>query len=840
MGRKNKKKNQQSTVPQSALAHELWGIVFLGFGFLLLISLVSHFVHKNNILGPIIGSKLSTGLVFLFGSIPSFSFPSVVIVIGIIMLKGNTLPLREIIYSGLMVLEICTLLAIHNLPIIRNENFTFVENSIGNTVTYMYSFIFGKQTFGPYFITSFALLISSILLFRLNIVTTINGIGTFFQRIWIQSSLRITKILAESRQNREKKKLVKSQAPQTKQTSLFKNEANSTVMQKTVREKKVADKQLEQPAQKEQQSSEEKNELERQLAAFRAKKSEPVKILTPEAIEKQIKERINDEMDLENEDEVDDHGIDEAAVLDPSLVDSESDEEFCKIPSMSKPQKKPAATKPYKVPAADILPDPPISASIIDRSILEENARTLEKTLLNFGVEGKVINISPGPVVTQYEIELAPGVKISKVVNLIDDLSLAVGGKKIRIEAPIPGKAAVGIELPNEEMHTVYFKHILTSDVFRKSKAKLPIIIGKNISGIPFISDITRMPHLLIAGQTGSGKSVAINSFLCTLLMTKKPDELRLILIDPKKVEMSYYEHIPHLLAPVVTESKEAVKALHWSVVEMTRRYRLLAKVHARNIDSFNHKIEEKSINPATISQGDNKKLPYIVIIVDELADLMLTASRDVEGLIQRIAQLARAVGIHLVVATQRPSVDIITGPIKANLTSRIAFRTIQSVDSRTILGSIGAEKLLGRGDMLFLRNGAPDIERYHGSFISEEDVETIVDAIRKQSYETEKIESFEEVMSGTKETIPGVADSSSSNSNDERDEKFEEAARLIVTTGLGSTSLLQRRLKLGYARAGRLMDELHDAGIVGPQEGSKVREVLVRPEDLEEMLNVQ
>ena len=289
-------------------------------------------------------------------------------------------------------------------------------------------------------------------------------------------------------------------------------------------------------------------------------------------------------------------------------------------------------------------------------------------------------------------------------------------------------------------------------------------------------------------------------------------------------------------MAPVVTESKEAVKALQWGVMEMSRRYRLLARVHARNIDSFNQKIEEKSIKEGLISENDNKKLPFIVIIVDELADLMLTASRDVEGLVQRIAQLARAVGIHLVVSTQRPSVDIITGPIKANLTSRIAFRTIQSNDSRTILDSIGAEKLLGRGDMLFLRSGAADIERYHGSFISEEDVEAIVSEIRSQNYETEKIDSFEGATAESKEYIPGVKSTSYDKG---RDERFEEAARLIVSTGLGSTSLLQRRLKLGFARAGRLMDQLHEAGIVGPPEGSKARVVLVNAEKLEDILGI-
>jgi len=422
-------------------------------------------------------------------------------------------------------------------------------------------------------------------------------------------------------------------------------------------------------------------------------------------------------------------------------------------------------------------------------------------------------------------------VKINKVVNLHNDISMAVGGQPIRIEAPIPGKSAVGIELPNSQRQIVYFKNILTSEAFIKSKAKLPVVIGTNISGAPYVADIFKMPHMLIAGQTGSGKSVCINSIIASMLMTKKPEELRLIMIDPKKVELSFYNGIPHLLSAVVTESKEAVKALHWGVGEMERRYRLLAKVAARNIDSFNSRVESGKLK-GTIPDEDNKPLPFIVIIVDELADLMTKASKDVETLIQRIAQLARAVGIHLIVATQRPSVDIITGPIKANLTSRIAFRTIQSNDSRTILDHIGAEKLLGMGDMLFLRNGAPQIERFHGAFLSEEDVEKIVGEVRKQQVNIEKIESFADVAGGDD-------DDESSIGSGPRDEYFDEAAQIIVDTGLGSTSLLQRRLNLGYARAGRIMDQLQDAGIVGPPNGSKAREVVVRPDELDETLSM-
>jgi S-DNA-T family DNA segregation ATPase FtsK/SpoIIIE len=376
----------------------------------------------------------------------------------------------------------------------------------------------------------------------------------------------------------------------------------------------------------------------------------------------------------------------------------------------------------------------------------------------------------------------------------------------------------------------VYFKDILRSDAFKKSTGKLSIIIGKNISGMPYVTDITKMPHLLIAGQTGSGKSVCINSIICSLLFTRKPEELRLILIDPKKVELTAYQGIPYLLSPVVTESREAVKALQWATKEMERRYRIIASAAARNIDSFNNKVSTGTIKEGAIKPEDNKLLPFIVIIVDELADLMMTAGRDVEVLIQRIAQLARAVGIHLIVATQRPSVDIITGKIKTNLASRIAFRTTQGVDSKTILDRGGAEKLLGLGDMLFLRSGAPDLERYHGSFISEEDVESLVKQSRDQVVNIDKIESFEKAV-GNDGDGPGGG-------NGDRDELFEQAALIIAGLGQGSTSLLQRRMKIGYARAGRLMDELEQAGIVGPQEGAKVREVRMTLEQVEGLLS--
>ena len=811
------KKTDTSDNSQNVHVQELWGVIFFASGLLILISLVSHFINPTfNILGPWLGTYLSKGLVFLVGIIPSLLFPAAIIYLGIMLFKDIEISLRTILFIGLFILEMCILLGIHNLPVITQQDFFPPQsNVVGNLFTYLLYYVFGAQRFGPYFLFIFGLLITLALALNVNIRDIIKISITAISRSWSFLSQKRVALFNRPVQVDQSNNETPADQP-------------VTIDEKSDQQKKT---QVGEEEAEEEETDKSAQILEEELAAFRAKKDEPITILTTD---QQADEEEEAKEEVEEEEEAD---IEDVAAIDPSLLDTEADEdEFCKVPTLEKEEKRPKKpSKPYEIPDPEILPDPPATANIIDRQAFEENSRILQRTLLNFGVEGKVANISPGPVVTRYEIELAPGVKISKVTGLHDDLSMALSGQKIRIEAPIPGKPAVGIELPNAEMQIVYFKNILTSDVFRKSKAKLPIVIGRSIAGNPYVSDITKMPHMLIAGQTGSGKSVAINSLLCSLLMTKTPEELRLILIDPKKVEMSYYEHIPHLMAPVVTESKEAVKALQWGVMEMSRRYRLLARVHARNIDSFNQKIEEKSIKEGLISENDNKKLPFIVIIVDELADLMLTASRDVEGLVQRIAQLARAVGIHLVVSTQRPSVDIITGPIKANLTSRIAFRTIQSNDSRTILDSIGAEKLLGRGDMLFLRSGAADIERYHGSFISEEDVEAIVSEIRSQNYETKKIDSFEEATAESKEYIPGVKSSSPDDGG--RDERFEEAARLIVSSGLGSTSLLQRRLKLGFARAGRLMDQLHDAGIVGPPEGSKAREVRVNAEQLEDIL---
>lgn len=855
---KKKQETEESVVKKSNFGHEIWGLIFLAAGVLVLISIVSHYADKDqNILGYYLGTGLSEGLVFFFGYIPVFMVPLSIGYLGWTRLRNEPLKVRSITYAFLFTIESCLILAIHHLPLLAANAEYFVKSDyIGFLFVKLILPVFGPNQFGPYFITILSLFITVLAWFRISPQKIFSGLKT--ASLWIISKLfksfaqyreRLRLERSEKEKQREldaaekQKQLIEKKAVTVTVPAVVEKASKEPAPPKAKKAKKEEpieeipfppethllsiesndnelESQVEESSEITDNADEAKKQLEQELAAFRAKKREPIKIMSIETTEVEVDDTHASSVENVEFKHVTKDVDDELTETVPLNMDDSVEE--VEIPVI--PQ------KPYEIPKPSILPDPPPQSSYVDKESIERNSMILEKTLMNFGVEGKVVFVSPGPVVTRYEIELAPGVKVSRVLNLHDDISMAVNGQRIRIEAPIPGKSAIGIELPNGERQIVHFKNILVSDAFSKTKAKLPVVIGTNISGAPYITDITKMPHVLIAGQTGSGKSVCINSVICSLLMTRTPDELRLIMIDPKKVELAFYENIPHLLSPVVTESKEAVKALQWGVIEMERRYRMLAKVGARNIDSFNTRVESGKISDI-LDDADNKPLPFIVIIVDELADLMMTASKDVEGLIQRIAQLARAVGIHLIVATQRPSVDIITGPIKANLTSRIGFRTIQSTDSRTILGHVGAEKLLGMGDMLFLRNGAPEIERFHGAFISEEDVEKIVSDIRRQNYKIDKIESFHEATGGDdNEDDQMFADG-------DRDELFEEAARIIVSIGQGSTSLLQRRMKIGYARAGRLMDELERAGFVGPPDGSKAREVLVKPDEIDELL---
>jgi len=507
---------------------------------------------------------------------------------------------------------------------------------------------------------------------------------------------------------------------------------------------------------------------------------------------------------------------------------------------------------PFELPAMSLLKSPPAGSRVIDEEDLEQQASRLEETLGHYKVEGRVTNILPGPVVTMFEFEPAPGIKVSRIANLENDLAMALRATKVRIVAPIPGKGAVGIEIPSKSREIIYLKEVLNSSAFRNPKLRLPLAIGKAIDAQPVTSDWAKMPHVLVAGTTGSGKSVCVNSFILSLLYSKTPEQLRMILVDPKMLEFSIYDGIPHLLVPVVTSPKKAAVALKWAVEEMTRRYKVLAAMNVRNIIGYNEKVdglteewsafrkaqsegreakrpdcgrEPGSDNVCFVSRGGDpigppEKMPYIVIIIDELADLMMVARKEVEESIVRLAQMARAAGIHMLLATQRPSVDVITGLIKANFPTRLSFKVSSKVDSRTVLDANGAENLLGMGDGLFLPPGSSDLTRIHGAFVSDEEVEEIVKHLKSQG-EPQYVEAV--LMGDDDEDEGGVAD-------EDLDDMYDAAVACVAEMGKASTSLLQRKLGLGYNRAARIMDSMERNGVIGPANGAKPREVYVNP----------
>lgn len=490
--------------------------------------------------------------------------------------------------------------------------------------------------------------------------------------------------------------------------------------------------------------------------------------------------------------------------------------------------------KEYIFPSTDLLT--PGTASGKGREELarsmQETADKLKRTLQDFGVGVTITNISRGPSVTRYELQPEQGVKVSKIVNLADDIKLNLAAEDIRIEAPIPGKAAIGIEVPNKEKQMVAFRDLLESDEFTKAKSKTIFAAGKDIAGKTVVADIEKMPHLLIAGATGSGKSVCINTIIMSILYKADPKDVKLLMVDPKVVELSVYNGIPHLLIPVVTDPKKAAGALNWAVAEMTDRYNKFAEAHVRNLKGYNAKIDSL---PDVEGEPKPEKMPQIVIIVDELADLMMVASNDVEGAICRLAQLARAAGIHLIIATQRPSVNVITGLIKANMPSRIAFAVTSGIDSRTILDMNGAEKLLGKGDMLFYPQGIPKPVRVQGAFVSDKEVSDVVNYIKEENGQVSYNAAVEEHMNNAESENMTVSIDSNSGTGDGRDAYFADAAKLLIEKEKGSIGMLQRYFKVGFNRAARIMDQLEEAGIVGPEEGTKPRRVLMTQEQFEQ-----
>jgi DNA segregation ATPase FtsK/SpoIIIE, S-DNA-T family len=463
----------------------------------------------------------------------------------------------------------------------------------------------------------------------------------------------------------------------------------------------------------------------------------------------------------------------------------------------------------FQLPPVGLLKVPAPTELKRTREELQENAETIRKKLQDFEVEGRIVQVSPGPIITSYEFEPAAGVKIAQVVNLADDLALALKSASVRIVGPIPGRGTVAIEVPNSEAATVYLREIFVSAEFAESKGRLPLALGKDVTGTPVVSDLTAMPHLLVAGATGSGKSVGLNAMICSILYKTTPADVRFLLIDPKRLELSIYEGIPHLLAPVVTDAKEAAARLRWIVGKMDERYKLLQTKQVRSIESYNKAV------------GPEEHLPYWVVVVDELADLMVVSAGEVQTSLVRLAQIARAVGIHLIVATQRPSVDVVTGLIKANFPTRIAFQVASKVDSRTVLDGNGAEQLLGRGDMIFVPPGANKQMRVHGAWVGDDEVRAICDFLRRQGTAV-----YEEVVLATEEEI-AAGDAA------ERDDLYWDAVHLVIGQRQASISFLQRRMRLGYPKAARFVDMMEQDRVIGPGDGAKPREVLVGPEYL-------
>ena len=498
----------------------------------------------------------------------------------------------------------------------------------------------------------------------------------------------------------------------------------------------------------------------------------------------------------------------------------------------------------FQLPPLTLLDEAQHKDARVKRDNLITNSRILEKKLSDFGVEARVVEVMPGPVITMYELEPAPGVKINRITNLADDLALALMAPSIRIIAPIPGKSVIGIEIPNLKREHVFLKDVLDNDAFLESSLRLPIALGVNFVGTPVVADLTKMPHLLIAGTTGSGKSVALNAMICSILFKAQPDDVKFLMIDPKRLELSSYGGIPHLIHPVVVDPKKASQVLRWTVEEVERRYRVISDIGAKSIDFYNEllakgpkgkafqqakeqqaepRFEDGALYPTANTGRDEQpihhvKLPYIVGVIDELSDLMMVAPRDVEESLTRLAQMARAAGIHLIIATQRPSVDVITGLIKANFPTRISFQVSSKIDSRTIIDQQGAEQLLGAGDMLFIPPGTSKLSRIHGAYVSDKEISRIVDFIKMQAqpaYDS-SIDKFQ------------LAAAQSQHEDDD-DEKYDEAVALIGELGQASISLIQRYMKIGYNRAARIIEQMEHEGIVGPSDGAKPRKVLVR-----------
>jgi DNA segregation ATPase FtsK/SpoIIIE, S-DNA-T family len=734
---------------------EIVGIIAISLGIL---SLVSMYSDSTGVVGNLIRSKSMT-----LAGFGGYIFPCIILVIGFFSIINRIDYIRKSVSLVISYLGFLTILDIYLFPFIDGISFTEKLNLaviagesgdgggiIGAFFSYLFLNLFG--TTGSY-IVIFSIILVSILVFtNASILKILNFIFIELKKI-IQSSLIVIRDF------------------------VYIDDTNKKPNRKSKKE-----------------TTQSKTELSNAPSTF-----ESADIVSTNEVDQKI--RILDytkNSDKESVKKTEEHS---------QINNSDDQLEIHELNSSTV-----QSYEYFTLPGLELLAEGKTNNSISDKKEVLSNASKLIETLSNFGIEAKIIQASIGPSITRYELQPAPGVKVSKIVSLTNDIALSLASSDLRMEAPIPGKSAIGIEVPNKHKVSVSLKEILQSQEYSSTDTKIPLALGKDIAGKPIVANIEKMPHLLIAGATGSGKSVCINTLITSILYKSKPDEVKLLMIDPKVVELSVYNGIPHLLIPVVTDAKKAASALNWAVQEMTRRYNLFAQNAVRDIVSYNNKV----INT------DLEKLPQLVIIIDELADLMMVSASEVEDYICRLAQMARAAGMHLIVATQRPSVDIITGTIKANIPSRISFAVSSQADSRTILDMGGAEKLLGKGDMLYYPVGESKPMRIQGAYIGEDEVEKIVDFLKNQSDVEYKKDIINEINSDV-----------DLNSNSD-DELLPKAIEIVVTEGQASISLLQRKLRIGYARAARIIDEMEERGVIGGYEGSKPRKVLISKEDMD------
>lgn len=814
---------------------QAWGVLLIGIALLLFLAIISYDVNDSdtlnvnnnqisvkNWLGPV-GAVVSSKLMQWTLGYPILVLPLVVLLAGLsaIRIKSIQNPMR----TGIILLGWSIILSIFLA-------FPEAMRTEGNLTEYYPSGLLGGWLASKFVIylgriggllllilTSMVLFVITIQIEIAQIFKAINEqISKFFSILisqWQSFLEKRTKILAEKRQKKIELQRSKSQKEKIASQQI------ETVTEKKWKLPGFGKEQNEEPTE---------IRVDKDMAEFDGKSDQPEKNIT-ESVQTSMDEGLNnlplkEDNELLQTDGLDypqKHGIPRELgfEVEDEHTDVEIDYDHLVRESIAR----------YKFPSIDLLHSPPENIQSVTREELKANAELLENKLLDFGVKAKVVRVTAGPVITLYELQPAPGVKVSSIVNLANDLALALEARGIRIIAPIPGKAAVGIEIPNRHPQTVYLKSLLRSEQFSQADFELPLALGKTINGESYIADLTKMPHLLVAGSTGSGKSVGINTMIMSMLYSVNPGKVKFILIDPKKLELSLYRSLrdhyllyrPDLDEEVITSPSNAVSMLNSVVLEMERRYDQLAGINARNIVDYNEKVKNKEAKAVKVKA---QQLPYLVILVDELADLMMVAAKEVEAPITRLAQMSRAVGIHLVLATQRPSVDVITGVIKANFPSRIAYQVATKVDSRTVIDLNGAEQLLRKGDMLFLSPGSAKPIRLQNPLVATEEVESVLDHISRQP----KLPYYSLPQPVSSRVGGGLGGGGG------RDDLYAEARAIVVQHQKGSVSLLQRRLNIGYSRAARLMDELEEDGVVGPPDGSKARDVLLTREDLSQM----